>query len=106
MVSSNLISYTLFNLISFLLLTRFPNGFPFKHIRRAMALAIPPGVDISKLPALAPPHGIIPNFVDPESRAHAVLVGSGILTALTIIVVVLRFYTRIFVTKIVGWEDS
>lgn len=71
-----------------------------------MSLAIPPGTDISKLPALAPPHGVVPNFIDPESRAYAVLVGSGILTAITLIFVMLRFYAKAFVTKAIGWEDG
>lgn len=71
-----------------------------------MPLAIPPGTDLSKLPALAPPHGVVPNFIDPESRAHAVLVGSGIITAITLIFVILRFYTKAFVMKAVGWEDA
>ena len=71
-----------------------------------MPLAIPPGTDLSKLPALAPPQGVVPNFIDPESRAHAVLVGSGVLTAVTLVFVIARFYTKAFVTKALGWEDG
>ena len=71
-----------------------------------MPLTVPPGTDLSKLPALAPPAGVVPNFIDPESRAYAVLVGSGVITAVTLIFVILRLYTKAFVTKAIGWEDG
>lgn len=33
------------------------------------------------MPALAPPPGVVPNFVDPVSRADAVTTANGVVTA-------------------------
>ena len=71
-----------------------------------MSLAIPPGVKLSEVPALAPPHGVVPNFIDPESRAPGVIMALGIITAIMLIFVILRMYTKSFVTKAIGWEDG
>lgn len=38
-----------------------------------MASALPPGTDLSKIPAGIPPPGVIPNFVNPPSLAPVVL---------------------------------
>ena len=38
-----------------------------------MALNLPPGTDLSTIPAGIPPPGVIPNFVNPPSLAPAVL---------------------------------
>ena len=38
-----------------------------------MAFALPPGTDLSTIPAGVPPPGVIPNFVNPPSLAPTVL---------------------------------
>ena len=71
-----------------------------------MSLAIPPGTDLSKVPALAPPHGVCPNFIEPASRASGLRQYLAIVTAITLAFVMLRMYTKLFVTKAIGWDDG
>ena len=71
-----------------------------------MSLTIPPGVSLSMIPALAPPHGTQPNFVDPASRAHGVITAFAIITAFMLTFVLTRMYTKALVTRALGWEDG
>ena len=61
--------------------------------------------ELAQLPAAAPPLGVTPNFVDPESCGNAVIVVLTVFSALTTLVVVLRMYTRMCISKSVGWDD-
>ena len=63
-------------------------------------------MDLSQMPALEPPPGVKPNFTNPESRAPDVLLTTGIITALMLIFVLLRLYTKAVVLKSFGWEDG
>lgn len=71
-----------------------------------MSLEIPPGVSISELPALRPPLGVMPNFIDPKSQAPGVMLANGIITAVMLVFVLLRVYTKAFLTKAIFWEDG
>ncbi|CAG8972750.1 hypothetical protein HYALB_00006841 [Hymenoscyphus albidus] len=70
-----------------------------------MTSSIPSEV-LAQYPALAPPPGVEPNLNIPESRAHSVIVASGVFTAILLIFVILRMYAKVFVSKSVGWEDA
>ncbi|ERF68929.1 hypothetical protein EPUS_09506 [Endocarpon pusillum Z07020] len=71
-----------------------------------MSLTIPPGVSLSEIPALQPPPGVTPNFTNPESQAHGVMIANGIITAVMLVFVLLRVYTKAFLTKTLFWEDA
>ncbi|KAM6477264.1 hypothetical protein HDV62DRAFT_373269 [Trichoderma sp. SZMC 28011] len=43
------------------------------------SLTIPPGVDLCQIPASLPPPGVVPNFVDPESLAGAIIAVSVVM---------------------------
>ena len=68
-------------------------------------MSIPPGTDLSRVPGLQPPPGVVPNFVNPESRAHATIVGNGVATGIMMVFVITRMYTKLFISKAFGWED-
>lgn len=58
------------------------------------------------LAAIKPPLGVTPNFENPESRAREVVaVLIGMLT-LTTLIVSLRVYTRLYVSRAFGIDDS
>ncbi|KAL9001839.1 MAG: hypothetical protein Q9188_005198 [Gyalolechia gomerana] len=56
-------------------------------------------------PALRPPPGETSNFKDPYSRGIDVVIASSICLALMLSMVLLRFYTKLFIKRIWGWDD-
>lgn len=56
-------------------------------------------------PGLAPPPGVTPNFINPESHARFVVVTHTICLTLSTIFVLLRTYTKFFISHAPGWED-
>lgn len=61
--------------------------------------------DPSQFPALTPPTGVIPNFIDPPTRAPATRVVVCVTLALMLGFVSLRIYTRLRVTRTFGADD-
>ncbi|KAL8719428.1 MAG: hypothetical protein Q9225_003571 [Loekoesia sp. 1 TL-2023] len=57
------------------------------------------------LPALLPPPGETSNFEDPYSRGPDVVIASAICLALMLSMVLLRFYTKLCIKHIWGWDD-
>lgn len=47
-----------------------------------------------------------PNYVNPETRDSSLLIVNSILLILASIVFFLRLYTRIFIKRWFGWDDS
>jgi hypothetical protein len=63
---------------------------------------------LQKLPAMAPPPGHFTDFANPGhdgSNAHQTVVVSAVLTALTVVILLLRLYTKFVVIKAPGWDD-
>lgn len=56
-------------------------------------------------PALLPPPGEKSNFKDPYSRGQDVVIASSICLALMLSMVLLRFYTKLCIKHIWGWDD-
>ncbi|KAI9720829.1 MAG: hypothetical protein M1812_002668 [Candelaria pacifica] len=54
---------------------------------------------------LPPPPGVQPNFVNPESSAHGLVAVISVFLVFTILFVGARFYTKIFISHSVGWDD-
>jgi hypothetical protein len=65
----------------------------------------PSGFDPSRTPVMPPPPGVTPNFTDPYSLARQCLAINTIFLALACVFVILRFYTRAWITRRVGWDD-
>ena len=59
----------------------------------------------SPKPALKPPPGVIPNFVNPPSQAYVTVVVLAICLAITTPVVLLRIYVRHFINRRLWWDD-
>lgn len=67
-----------------------------------MASAIPTGVDpahLANYPALLPPDGLIPNFVDPFTRGPVIIIVGSILIALMMVFVVIRIYIKTCINR-------
>ena len=65
---------------------------------------IPPS-NLNSLPALQPPAGVQPNFINPENRGY---IQNSIATVLFCVMVCLfasRVYTKFFVVRKAGWDD-
>ncbi|KAL8729919.1 MAG: hypothetical protein Q9181_004834 [Wetmoreana brouardii] len=72
-----------------------------------MSLPIPPGADLSLVPALSPPPEVTPNFSNPVSRADAVLTANGVITAVMLLFVFARLFAKGFYARSqLGWEDA
>ncbi|KAI9883549.1 MAG: hypothetical protein M1823_004691 [Watsoniomyces obsoletus] len=52
-----------------------------------------------------PPPGVIPNFVNPESVYGRVMTAELITLGFALPFVLMRIYTRFFITRAVGWDD-
>lgn len=65
---------------------------------------IPPNM-LNSLPALQPPAGVQPNFVNPEDRGY---ISNSVATVLLCLMVSLfanRVYTKLFIIRKMGWDD-
>lgn len=54
---------------------------------------------------LPPPPGIVPNFVNPESRAYINTVMHSVCLTLVTLFLAIRIYTRKFICRWLGWDD-
>jgi len=71
-----------------------------------MSLAsLPPGADLSKIPAGMPPAGVTPNFVDPENLVAPSITINAIFILIALAFVTTRIYIR-FHDKSFGWDDG
>lgn len=68
-------------------------------------MELPPGTDLSKVPIGPPPPGVIPNFVNPKSTAGEATAVTIVFTIVMLLFVLVRMYTKIFVSRSRGWDD-
>ena len=61
---------------------------------------------LTHFPALAPPTGVTPNFINPQSQALMVIVTSILCLVLIILISLLRFYTNLWIKKSLKADDS
>ena len=59
----------------------------------------------ASFPALEPPPGVVPNFIDPPDRGYTVIVVGAVLMALMVLFFMVRLYTKCFVSKRFSWDD-
>ena len=64
--------------------------------------SLPQGLDI---PALTPPPGVASNFIDRQSRGSDLIITSAICLTLMSLLVMIRFYTKIYIKHKLGWDD-
>ncbi|MCJ1359567.1 MAG: hypothetical protein MMC33_009569 [Icmadophila ericetorum] len=61
--------------------------------------------NLNDIPSEAPPSGVTSNLVDPSSKAYWVTITWVVCLTLSTLFVLIRMYTRIFITKPVRWDD-
>lgn len=66
---------------------------------------IPPGTDLTGMPAAEAPAGITANFDNPENRGPAYIAVATVCMAMASSFVLTRLYTRLFVLKAPWWDD-
>lgn len=62
-------------------------------------------MDPYKIPLASPPPGVIPNYANPESRAYETIIVVTISLSLMFPFFLLRVYSRVFITRSIGWDD-
>ena len=65
---------------------------------------IPPSI-LDTYPALAPPAGVEPNFVNPEDRGYILNSVATVLFCLMVCLFANRIYTRLFIIRKFAWDD-
>lgn len=61
--------------------------------------------DLDSTPVVPPPPGRTPNFTDPESRCYQLIIPIAVYTALIVVLVSLRIYSRLRITRSFGADD-
>ena len=62
-------------------------------------------MDLAQLPAGIPPPGVVPNFKNPPSLAQPIIAVHAVFLSLAVLFVALRLYTKIFLTRLLRWDD-
>ncbi|KAI9675950.1 MAG: hypothetical protein M1829_003188 [Trizodia sp. TS-e1964] len=60
----------------------------------------------TRIPYLAPPTGVKSNFDDPENHIVQMHVAGITLLTITLIFVLMRMFTRIYIMRTFGWDDG
>ena len=61
---------------------------------------------LTRTPALHPPHGVLPNFINPQSQALMVIIACAICLALITPISLIRFYTSLWIKRSFKADDS
>ena len=56
-------------------------------------------------PAMSPPAGVVPDFDHPANLDIYVTLFNSLCFAFATVVVVLRMYTKVFILRVLSWED-
>ena len=70
-----------------------------------MSSASDSSYDLSQIPALEPPPGVTPNFINPYTRGPMLLALSAVAIGIMYLFVMARFYAKIYVHKKLTWDD-
>ena len=56
-------------------------------------------------PAMSPPAGVLPNFRNPPNLDLYVTLTIALCVAFGTLAVLLRMYTKVFISRMLAWED-
>ncbi len=56
-------------------------------------------------PGLTPPSGVVSNLIDPYSDEDMIKLTLALCLSASTILVWTRLYTKMFISRFVGWED-
>ena len=65
-----------------------------------------PGFDLSKLPAVPPPAGVVPNFTNPYTRGPLFVGLCAVALGFMYLFVAARFYSKLSIHRRVTWDDG
>ena len=71
-----------------------------------MAVSLPPGVDLSMIPSMAPPPGVLPNFIDPVTLADSIVAVCAATSVLAVILLCMRLYSTTKITRSASYDDA
>ncbi|MCJ1470231.1 hypothetical protein MMC07_008876 [Pseudocyphellaria aurata] len=60
---------------------------------------------LSNVPALQPPPGVVPNFLNPENQIRSFLVATSLELGIMTVFVLVRFYSKSFLVRKYSWDD-
>ena len=72
----------------------------------SMSSPIDVSYELSQLPALEPPVGVVPNFTDPYTRGPMLLALSAIAIGIMYLFVTARIYCKVYVQHKCTWDDG
>ncbi|KAK8022516.1 hypothetical protein PG993_013283 [Apiospora rasikravindrae] len=61
--------------------------------------------DLTQVPAAPPPPGVIPDFQNPDNYKQANVILHSVVLSASTIAVLIRIYTRNFITRSMGTDD-
>lgn len=56
-------------------------------------------------PAMAPPPGVTPNFIDPPNLRHIVVLVLTLCMSFSTVAILMRMYTKLFILRKTAFED-
>ena len=71
-----------------------------------MAVSLPPGVDLNMIPSMAPPPGVVSNFINPVTLAEPILAVCTATSALAVILLCMRLYSTTRITRSASYDDA
>lgn len=69
---------------------------------------LPPEVlqQLSNMPSIPPPPGVIPNFQNPETSKNTQIISTGFILGLVVIFFFNRAYAKVFLMRKLTWDDA
>ena len=61
--------------------------------------------DTADIPGMAPPPGVMPNYVDPYNRGYLITSVGSLLLGLMMVFVFVRVYVKVRIQKRFSWDD-
>lgn len=71
-----------------------------------MAVSLPPGMDLDMIPSMAPPPGVVPNFINPVTLADPILAVCTATSVLAVILLCMRLYSTTRITRSASYDDA
>ena len=71
-----------------------------------MAASLPPGMDLDMIPSMAPPPGVVPNFINPVTLADPILAVCVATSVLAVILLCMRLYSTTRITRSASYDDA
>ena len=71
-----------------------------------MAASLPPGTDLDMIPSMAPPPGVVPNFINPVTLADPILAVCVATSVSAVILLCMRLYSTARITRSASYDDA